>query len=152
TTLDHHLGALLQGGIRQARRRHPLASDLFLQRDDLVAVDAGLDQPDRLHRIVPPRPEPTGSHGAASIRTAAYPTCRRIASELRTLQRSGRAPHPSLCRCSDGPPCSWARFRAVFTRQTWENAWGKLPSCLLATGSYSSASRPTSLRMSRRRS
>ena len=34
-------------------------------------------------------------------------------------------------------PCRRGRFRAVFTRQTCVNAWGKLPSCRFASGSYS---------------
>src|SRR5205823_11793428 len=60
----------------------------------------------------------------------------------------GFTAHQSWCRCSAGagpasPPAA-ARFRAVLTRQTWENAWGTLPSWRPASGSYSSASRPTS--------
>ena len=44
-------------------------------------------------------------------------------------------------------PRRWSlvRLRAVLTSPTWVNAWGKLPTRRLATGSYSSESRPTSL-------
>ena len=45
-----------------------------------------------------------------------------------------------------------ARLAAVLIRARWENACGKLPSCRFPTGSYSSASRPTSLRSASSRS
>src|ERR1700691_5109602 len=40
-----------------------------------------------------------------------------------------------------GPP----RLKAAFTKAICESAWGKFPTRRLATGSYSSASKPTSL-------
>src|ERR1700691_1052443 len=40
-----------------------------------------------------------------------------------------------------GPP----RLKAAFTSAIWERAWGKFPTRRLAPGSYSSASKPTSL-------
>ena len=59
----------------------------------------------------------------------------------------GFAPWP---RCCAGPAS--CRLRAVPTRARCENACGKLPSCRCAFGSYSSASRPISLRRESRRS
>jgi hypothetical protein len=38
------------------------------------------------------------------------------------------------------------RLWAVLTKAIWEKAWGKFPTSLLACGSYSSESSPTSLR------
>src|SRR2546425_533610 len=48
-------------------------------------------------------------------------------------------------RCSEGPPRP-LKLRAVLINATWVIACGKLPSWRGARGSYSSASKPTSLR------
>ena len=47
---------------------------------------------------------------------------------------------------------SSARCAAVLMIAVWEKAWGKFPSCRLATGSYSSASRPRSFLSASKRS
>ena len=58
----------------------------------------------------------------------------------------------ALRRCSAGVAAAGDRFIAVLTSPTCENACGKLPTSRPACGSYSSASRPTSLRSASSRS
>src|SRR6516164_6328539 len=67
--------------------------------------------------------------------------------------RSKNAHEPDFApwlRCCAGPTS--CRLSAVPMSARCENACGKLPSCRCAVGSYSSASRPTSLRSESRRS
>src|SRR5215831_20104609 len=62
-------------------------------------------------------------------------------------QRSKKTHEPDFApwlRCCAGPTS--CRLNAVPMSARCENACGKLPSCRCAVGSYSSASRPTSLR------
>ena len=54
----------------------------------------------------------------------------------------------SQCRSPGRSPST----SAALISERWLNAWGKLPSCRRATGSYSSESSPRSLRRSRSRS
>ena len=59
------------------------------------------------------------------------------------LALARRARRRLLPRAADAVSSS-ARCAAVLIIAVWEKAWGKFPSCRLATGSYSSASRPRS--------
>src|SRR5262249_8944655 len=70
-----------------------------------------------------------------------------VGFDFAALTLSGFAP---WLRCCAGPTS--CRLNAVPMSARWENACGKLPSCRRAVGSYSSASRPTSLRSESRRS
>src|SRR5438034_5685064 len=54
-------------------------------------------------------------------------------------------------RCSQGF-CASSRLCAVLTSAIWEKACGKFPNSRFAAGSYSSESRPRSLRNDRSRS
>ena len=104
--------------------------------------------------VSPPGPAPVRPADMASWRLV--PADRSQACISRGLRRRlGCRPRPRRFSAGSTPAsrCSWVKPWAaprsptvVFTSEMCEKAWGKLPTRRLATGSYSSESRPRSLR------
>ena len=145
------------------------------RRRPLRARRADRRRPARRHD----RPAPSGLRGgvaARRVRVDAVPRRRRLRGRPHRRQRVGldrdrpgadggrvdvaavRTRRDRAEGRSDGPGdprrhlacCARARLAAARTNARWVKACGKLPSWRSATGSYSSASRPTSLAQRRR--